>query len=220
MTRGASLICKFGAPVAAALMLAGFAGTAQAQSISYYGQAEPLYPYVAQPQYDYPQQQPSAYPYVRRHVKPVPVTASKVDPELVKELRKGRHKKELLAKRDVVIEKKTDKDVEKKTDKKIDKKIIIREKPVVRKHYRIVDDPPIIVQREIDESQLPVRMGNHPEATPRVIHAEAEVTIIGPDRMSIRLYRKQDGRDANAKASASKSKKLKTSKTDKTEPQT
>jgi hypothetical protein len=32
----------------------------------------------------------------------------------------------------------------------------------------------------------------------RVIHAEAEVTILGPDRMSIRLYRK--GRDPEAKA--------------------
>jgi hypothetical protein len=33
----------------------------------------------------------------------------------------------------------------------------------------------------------------------RVIHAEAEVTIIGPDRMSIRLFRKRGG-NANAKA--------------------
>jgi hypothetical protein len=35
----------------------------------------------------------------------------------------------------------------------------------------------------------------------RVIHAEAEVTILGPDRMNIRLYRKRDGLDASAKAS-------------------
>ncbi|MDI3468102.1 MAG: hypothetical protein OJF62_000165 [Pseudolabrys sp.] len=34
----------------------------------------------------------------------------------------------------------------------------------------------------------------------RVIHAEAEVTILGPDRMNIRLYRKRDGLDASAKA--------------------
>ena len=34
----------------------------------------------------------------------------------------------------------------------------------------------------------------------RVIRAEAEVTIIGPDRMSIRLFRKRKGGDANARA--------------------
>jgi hypothetical protein len=32
----------------------------------------------------------------------------------------------------------------------------------------------------------------------RVIRAEAEITILGPDRMSIRLFRKGQGRDANA----------------------
>jgi hypothetical protein len=35
----------------------------------------------------------------------------------------------------------------------------------------------------------------------RIIRAEAEVTILGPDRMSIRLFRK-GGRGADAKASA------------------
>jgi hypothetical protein len=35
----------------------------------------------------------------------------------------------------------------------------------------------------------------------RVIRAEAEVTILGPDRMSIRLFRKQNGR-AKAEAAA------------------
>jgi hypothetical protein len=33
----------------------------------------------------------------------------------------------------------------------------------------------------------------------RVIHAEAEITILGPDRMSIRLYRKKSGGDADAR---------------------
>lgn len=37
-------------------------------------------------------------------------------------------------------------------------------------------------------------------ADSRVIHADAEITIIGPDRMSIRLLRKDDGRKANARA--------------------
>ena len=34
----------------------------------------------------------------------------------------------------------------------------------------------------------------------RVIQADAEITILGPDRMSIRLLRKDDGRKANARA--------------------
>ena len=37
-------------------------------------------------------------------------------------------------------------------------------------------------------------------STRRVIRAEAEVTILGPDRMSIRLFRKGHGDDANAEA--------------------
>jgi len=33
---------------------------------------------------------------------------------------------------------------------------------------------------------------------PRVIRAEAEVTILGPDRMGIRLFRKRTGPEAKA----------------------
>ena len=118
---------------------------------------------------------------------------SKTDAVLVEELRsKGRKKK--IEKDTVVVDNK---------DVKIDKKIVVREKPIVRKHIRVVDNPPIVVQREIDENgqvlseqrvppaqaqvstQAPAPMG-----VGRVIHAEAEVTILGPDRMSIRLYRK------------------------------
>jgi hypothetical protein len=221
MSHEAPLIRKRAAPIAAALIVACVAGAAQAQSILYYSQAEPLYPYVPQPQYTYPQPQyaPPAYPSVRTHVSPGPRIESKVDPELVKELRKGRHKKETAVdKKHIAI----DKSIEKKIDKRIDKTVIVREKPVVRKHYRVIDDPPIVVQREIDESQLPVRPDNRAEhqGNARVIRAEAEVTILGPDRMSIRLYRKQDGRDANAKAPVPRSKKLKTSKTGNSEPQT
>ena len=39
------------------------------------------------------------------------------------------------------------------------------------------------------------------KAEKRVIRAEAEVTILGPDRMSIRLFRKRKG-GADAKAEA------------------
>jgi hypothetical protein len=92
----------------------------------------------------------------------------------------------------------------------INKKIVVRDKPVVIKHHRVVDDPPIVVQREIVVEENHIKsdrsrglIGGHSEkaqvpdpAAPvvvgqRVIRAEAEVTILGPDRMSIRLFRKR-----------------------------
>jgi hypothetical protein len=192
-------------------------GIAHAQYVSSI-QPEPLYPYAQ------PQPVPQGYPYVRTvpaQVAPPP-RVTKTDPALVEELRKARHKKKTVT---VEIEKKKIKTDEKhiKVDNKeikIDKKIVVREKPVVRKHYRVIDDPPIVVQREIDETQLPAApppRAEHPSVG-RVIHAEAEVTILGPERMSIRLYRKSDGRDANAKALPKKTKASKTAGKD--EPQT
>lgn len=199
-------------------LLTSVSGVAHAQYVSSI-QPEPLYPY-AQPQYA-----PQGYPYVRtvpaQAVPPQP-RVSKTDPALIEELRKTRHKKK---KEIVAVEKKENKTGDKQIkvgnkEIKIDKKIVVREKPVVRKHYRVIDDPPIVVQREIDESQLsaaPPPRAEHPSAG-RIIHAEAEVTILGPDRMSIRLYRKPDGRDANAKAQPKKTKASKTAGKD--EPQT
>ena len=215
--------------------------TAHAQYVRY-AQPAPLYPYVVQqPQYAYPQPQyaPQPYPYVqsgpnmrrvsRHYAKPhasVPSRkVSRTRPSLVEELRsKGRKKK---AEKDTGVV--NDKDVA------IDKKIVVREKPIVRKHIRVVDNPPIVVQREIDENgqvlseqrvspvqaQIPAQVPARapaPIGAARVIHAEAEVTILGPDRMSIRLYRKGDGRDANAKAPPGRSKK--TGKIEKSQPET
>jgi hypothetical protein len=212
--------------IIAALGLCCAGSVAQAQYVSSI-QPEPLYPYVAQPQYAYPPQYaPAPYPYVQspnvRHVPPAyqPRASeprhkvTRTDPVLVEELR-SRHKKKQRHD-DVVVIDKDKKDVE------IDKKIVVREKPVVRKHIRVVDDPPIVVRREIDEHGQVISEGRVPGPMPaggRVIHAEAEVTILGPDRMSIRLYRKSDGRDANARALPAKPKKTKTSKR-KSEPQT
>jgi hypothetical protein len=177
-----------------ALAALGAVTAAQAQYIVQYSdpqggygyRAEPLYPYVTQPQVIYPQQAPArAYPYVRSQSNgPKARAVSKTDPDLVGELRKRANKK------------------------KIDKTIVVREKPVVREHVRIVDDPPIIVRREINEDQVG-SVPSHAQDVPsagRVIRAEAEVTIIGPDRMSIRLFRKRDGSDANAKVSKSDTK--------------
>jgi hypothetical protein len=180
----------------------GLAGSVQAQT---YYQPAPLYPYAAQPQVIYatPQAAPQPYPYVRSTpaAKPKLRAESKIDPALIEELRKRRH--------DIKQETKAETKPSRRPEpplrhKHIDKTIIVRDKPVVRNHYRVIDDPPVIVQREIDESQLapaPAPQLRAQQANGgRVIHAEAEVTILGPDRMSIRLYRKGDGRDANAKA--------------------
>jgi hypothetical protein len=208
---------KLKSQILTAIVAVAFGGAAQAQ---YYVQPAPLYPYVAQQgQYVYPQPQyaPRSYPYAqspnvrsvtRDRAPRASAPTHKTDPVLVEELRHRGHKK-----KDVVVS-------ESKKDIEIDKKRIVREKPVVRRHVRVVDDPPIVVQREISEQgqvlseqRVPVAQAQVPASLPpppaggRVIHAEAEVTILGPDRMSIRLYRKGDGRDANAKALPARHKK-------------
>jgi hypothetical protein len=200
--------------------LAASAGMAQAQYYvapnvygAAYQQPAPLYPYVVQPQANtggmiVVAQQPEtrAYPYVgarkraaesrveRKAAKRL-ASAGKADPVLIEEL------KQRAAKNPV-----------------IKKEIIVREKPIVVGHKRYVDDPPRVVQREIvvdeyhverprgllngggrkSEAQVvepvqpqPVSPLPTPGRGQRVIRAEAEVTILGPDRMSIRLFRKR-----------------------------
>lgn len=228
---------KMIATIASALLGTCVANAAHAQYA--YSQPAPLYPYVAQPQRVYVQPQyAQPYPYVQSpHVRSVPRDdraphaseprrkVSKTDPALVEELRKGRRAKAAKnsdSDKDVIV-------VDKKKVE-IDKKIVVREKPIVRKHFRVVDNPPIVVRREIDENgqvlseqRVPAAQAQAPSSMGhggRVIHAEAEVTILGPDRMNIRLYRKSDGRDANAKALPAKGKKTKTSKSEKSQPET
>ena len=173
-----------------AVVLIGSAMTAQAQNYGSTITIEPLYPYIAQPHYGYPAPQqyaPRAYPYVRsNNAQPAPRRRSKIDPALIEELRHGRREKHAV----------------------FNKKTIVRDKPIVVEHQRVVDDPPIVIRRErvVDvpapkgarrgRAEIPLERG-------RVIHAEAEVTILGPDRMSIRLFRKRSGGvvdDAKAKS--------------------
>jgi hypothetical protein len=114
------------------------------------------------------------------------------------------------AKADTKAEAKADVTADTKTNP-----IIIRDKPVVRVTKRYVDDPPRVIDREVnaDEPQAaPAQRGllndrrtavrsapvalapraplARDDAKNRTIEADAEVTIIGPDRMSIRLFRK------------------------------
>jgi hypothetical protein len=103
---------------------------------------------------------------------------------------------------------------------------IVRERPVVVETQRVVDVPPRVITRRHyvedqpdgsrnvqivteDSANPPAREPSRPsrgEARPsddnkkRVIAADAEITILGPDRMSIRLFRKGQGPRAQAKA--------------------
>lgn len=92
---------------------------------------------------------------------------------------------------------------------------IVRDPPVVVEHQRIVDDPPRIIERRhvVEDEPTPSRRkpeivedgdsnqrASRDDTKKRVIQADAEVTILGPDRMSIRLFRKGQGPKANARA--------------------
>ncbi len=96
-------------------------------------------------------------------------------------------------------------------------KKIVRDRPVVIVHKRYVDDPPRVIDRAVAIDDAPrtdcnrglmtrcdtvtapvvsapapapfVRLGRE-AGKRRVINAEAEITILGPDRMNIRLYRR------------------------------
>ena len=199
-------------------MAAGLLAVAPAQA-QYYGagygrQPPPLYPYEVQPNQPYAVQvAPNTYVIRRpspdggcgddcgrrrsriRHAERSERPHKRNDPALIEELRR-RH----AAKPDVV-----------------NTTQIVRDPPVVVETKRIVDDPPRIVERRhyvddaaqasarrkqavtIDTRDLRARSGD--DNKKRVIQAEAEITILGPDRMSIRLFRKRShGGRASARA--------------------
>ena len=189
-----------------------------AAKAQYYGgasQPAPLYPYAAQGEQPYAiQVAPNtyviernaparAYPYVRgrRAHNPAPEQSPKrfdrppqpVDHKLVEELRQRRQTNSTVV----------------NTTK------IVRDPPVVIETQRVVDDPPRIIERRHVTEDEPVRSRRKPaiiedgetdkrasrdDNKKRVIQADAEVTILGPDRMSIRLFRKGQGPKANARA--------------------
>jgi hypothetical protein len=139
-------------------------------------------------------------------------THKQVDRTLVEELRKRSERKEAAveAKKDAVGD-----TVNKRTVFKTKK--IVRDRPVVIVHKRYVDDPPRVIDRGVAVEDAPrtdcnrglmtrcdtvttpvvsaparaplVRLGGE-AGKKRVIDAEAEITILGPDRMNIRLYRR------------------------------
>lgn len=108
-----------------------------------------------------------------------------------------------------------DKYAGRRPDKVINTRQIVREKPLVIETRRVIDHPAKVITRRhyVDDVPTPPRRGTTGsiarkpagDEDPRVIHAEAEITILGPDRMSIRLLRKDgQGLDANARVRKAK----------------
>jgi hypothetical protein len=210
--------------VAAWSVFAMPSGQAQTYGAAYGGQP-PLYPYAVQADQPYAIEvapntyvirrpaASAAYPYLRgahgmhHHESAKPLNASASDRQRIRndhaaieELRR-RHVAKSAAKHDVVETKK-----------------VVHEKPVVVETQRVVDDPPRVIERRhyvedapaatatvrqkptVAEARVSGNIGKRGDDKLRVIHAEAEVTILGPDRMSIRLFRKRAGDDAKASA--------------------
>jgi hypothetical protein len=193
--------------------------SAQAQ---YYGQAQvyaqpaPLYPYAVQQQpnayivqpapngYVIQQQAaPRAYPYAR--------TQRPTEPDVMADYRRHQHQHNDHA----LIEELRKRSHPKQTV--INTEQVVRDPPVIIEKKRVVQDPPVVIERRhyvedapakpsrrsraavVERDQPALDKGSASEKS-RVIRAEAEVTILGPDRMSIRLFRKARGTDANARA--------------------
>ena len=202
-----------------AISLAVLSTAAHAQSIIQYSDSQG-YGYRTEPLYPYAPPQRSTVRTEKPRVETrasVAKPAKKVDPALVEELRKKRNastKPSAPAKADSKASADITASVDKTPDsKKFTKTTVVRDKPVVRTSYRVVEHPPIVVQREISEDQVAEGSGHAPAAPrgapvgARTIRAEAEITILGPDRMSIRLFRRQDGSEANAKIAKPASKR-------------
>lgn len=169
--------------------LAPAAAQAQIYAAPVYTQQAPLYPYAVQqqaPQYVQPQGrglvQADYERFRARRGKPT-------NHALVEELRR-RGKAERTEKNTTVV---------------------VREKPVVIEKKRYIDDTRVIERRHYVEDEPAKPRGKRGRAVAdeeidlksekgRTIRAEAEVTILGPDRMSIRLFRKRNGAGANARA--------------------
>lgn len=198
--------------IAAVTVLAVLSAPAAASAQWYgspYQQPAPLYPYAVQPQgYVVPYAPPQAYPQIMQV------------PQAYGPRKKWRGKRSEPAPAEESHKVRYDK------KKVVNKTVVVSGEPIIVEKKKYVDDPPRVIERHhfIDDAEpaparsrkrglikaeedLPPPPAPHEHADPlppkgRVIHAEAEVTILGPDRMNIRLYRKRSGHDANAKAKA------------------
>lgn len=203
---------------ALAVVVAAFGGgAAQAQWYSSVQAApQPLYPYAPQPGRAASQPYavevaPGAYVIHRPgEARPAPATRrahraaaapkvrpsrTKNDPALIEELRQRAAGKQKTTVTNTVK--------------------VVYKKPKVVETTRYVDDPPRVVERYtvVDDSNGEKKVvveppqGDAPAAgssdkpakgQKRVIQADAEITVLGPDRMTIQLYRKGE-RGKNAR---------------------
>ena len=145
---------------------------------------------------------------------------SKVDPALIEELRKRGKVKHTVVNTTKIVH---DKPIVHETTR------YVEDPPRVVERYRVVEDKrpghhreqvvvedrggvlekpagkhaaKIIAKNSIEKNvkHADKAAGKHDGNEKRVIQAEAEITILGPDRMTIRLFRKGDGGKANARA--------------------
>lgn len=200
------------AAFAAALVPAG----AEAQYAS--TKPAPLYPYAVQPGQPYAIEvapgtyvikrpaERQGYPYVR-----CVTSCDGVAPSAARTPHGGRH---LTHNDPTLIEELRRRHAGKIKHEVVNTTKIVRDKPVVIEHERVVDDPPRVIERRHYVDDAPARPRTRAaridadlkspaekKGSRRVIRAEAEVTILGPDRMSIRLFRKgKSGADAKAEA--------------------
>ena len=190
-----------------AVIAAGLAPATAAQAQFYgatYAQPAPLYPYAAQGRPYAVEVAPDTYE-IHRPLRARHYTRSrhaghsmserasarfdrphkKVDRALVEELRRRQHRNGNV----------------------INTTKIVRDPPLVVETKRYVDDPPRVIERRHVVEDAPPRsqrgrgitvegdtgtlMGG--DGGQRVIQADAEITILGPDRMNIRLFRKRHG---------------------------
>lgn len=190
---------------------AGLAPVSAAQA-QWYGNAAsrqpPLYPYELQPGQPYAVEvAPGTYVihrpaqqrrYAAPHRRAKRVT-HRVAPK-PKRMHANRALNEEVHRRDArrvaqKAAKKAGKYAGRKADQVIHTRKIVREKPIVIETRRVVNGQPKVITRRryVDDASrrtgsiLRKGAGND---YPRLIHADAEITILGPDRMSIRLTRK------------------------------
>ena len=214
------MVTMLGTRSLAALAVAAAVSLPLGAEAQYYGappQGAPLYPYAVDASRPYAIEvapgtyvirrpvEAQAYPQaVRAHrVRADKRKATRNDPTVIEELRQRHAGKSATPKIETQV---------------INTKKIVRGKPIIVETTRVVDDPPkvIVRKRYVDDTTASVSGGKQKvtiedassgegtareDGKKRVIEADAEVTIIGPDRMSIRLFRKR-GTQAKANAEA------------------
>jgi hypothetical protein len=164
---------------------------------------------------------------VQRHRRPSATSApakshrkTKADPALIEELRKrGKVKHAVVNTTKIVHEKPIIRETTRYVDdppRVIERYRVVEDKQPGRHNEQVVVEDRGGVLKKVtgkrtaknnvknnvknNDKHADKTAGKHGGDEKRVIQAEAEITILGPDRMTIRLFRKGDGGKANARA--------------------